>query len=118
MEAAKPVFSVCTHDGGCAYGSRAIYSTHFKEGIDVLSAIPHSIPYFGRAPLLVSDTGEVVSPSATNTEFDINYIPYTVCTLVVYSSVYLLSTVFLYTTYCPVVPVAPVPTLRAVLDLK
>ena len=33
--------------------------------------------YFGRAPLLVGETAEVILPSATSTEFDpYNYIPY------------------------------------------
>ena len=43
MEAAKPMFSVCAHDGGCAYQAAEPKYTHFKGGIDVLSAIPHSI---------------------------------------------------------------------------
>ena len=43
MEAAKPVFSVCTHDGGCAYYAAEPKYAPFKGGIDVLSAIPHSI---------------------------------------------------------------------------
>ena len=43
MEAVKPVFSICTHDdGGCALAAEPKYS-HFKGGIDVPSAIPHSI---------------------------------------------------------------------------
>ena len=44
MEAAKPVFSVCTHDdGGCAYQAAESKYTHSEGGIDVLSAIPHSM---------------------------------------------------------------------------
>ena len=35
--------------------SRNIYLVHFKGGIYVLSAIPHST-YFGRAPFLVGNT--------------------------------------------------------------
>ena len=30
MEAAKPVFSVCTHDGGCPYYAAELKYTHFK----------------------------------------------------------------------------------------
>ena len=37
MEAANPVFSVCTHDGGCAYWAAETKYTH------VLSAIPQFI---------------------------------------------------------------------------
>ena len=48
--------------------------SHFKRGIHVSSAIPHTS--LRGAPLLVGDTAEMVSPSATNTEFDAdNYIP-------------------------------------------
>ena len=42
MEAVKPVFSACTHDGGCPKVAKPKHS-HFKGGIDVSSAIPHSI---------------------------------------------------------------------------
>ena len=43
MEAAKPVFSVCTHDGRwlCLLGSRAIYTLQGRHRR--LSAVPHSI---------------------------------------------------------------------------
>ena len=65
MEAAKPVFSVCTHDRRwlCLLGSRAKIYTRF-----VGDSAVHT--YFGRAPLLVGETAEVVLPSATSTEFD------------------------------------------------
>ena len=70
METAKPVFSVCTHDGGCdILGSRAkIYTCQGRHRNFVGDSAFHT--YFGRAPLLVGDTAEVVSPSATSTEFD------------------------------------------------
>ena len=46
IEAPKPVFSVCTHDGGCAYKTAEPKYTHFNGGIDVLSVISHSIRIF------------------------------------------------------------------------
>ena len=43
VEAVKPVFLACTHDdGGCPQAAEPKCS-HFKGGIDVSSAIPHSI---------------------------------------------------------------------------
>ena len=71
MEAAKPVFSVCTHDGRCLclLGSRAkIYTLQGRHRRFVGDSALHT--YFGRAPLLVGETAEVVLPSATSTEFD------------------------------------------------
>ena len=52
--------------------------------------------------LLVDETAEVVLPSATSTEFD-SILLHTIYRYVrrwVYSSLYLLSTVLLYTRYC------------------
>ena len=46
--------------------------------------------FWSSSSLLVDETAEVVLPSATSTEFDSNWV---------YSSLYLLSTVLLYTTY-------------------
>ena len=62
MEAAKPVFSVHTHDGGCAYQA----AEHRRFVGD--SALHTSL--FGRVPLLVGETAEVVLASATSTGFD------------------------------------------------
>ena len=85
VEAVKPVFSACTHDGGCAQAAEPKHS-HFKGDIDVSSAIPHSIRLFVELlSLLATDTAEVVSPSATSAEFDptqLHSIYSTVCTLV------------------------------------
>ena len=47
--------------------------------------------FWSSSSLLVDETAEVVLPPATSTEFDSNWV---------YSSLYLLSTVLLYTTYC------------------
>ena len=91
MEAAKPVFSICTHDGGCA---------HFKGGIDVLSAIPHSIRILVELlSLLARQQKWYYHLQQAQSLIPYNYIPY-IGTLVVCSSLYLLSTVLLYTTYC------------------
>ena len=75
----------------CLLGSRAKkYTLQGSHRRFVGDSALHT--YFGRAPLLVGETAEVVLPSATSTEFDpYSYIPYT-GTLVVYSSLYLLST--------------------------
>ena len=79
---------------GCAYWAAEPKYTHFKGGIDVLSVIPYSHTYFGRASLLVGDTAETWYRHLQQAqEFDsIYYIPYTGSTLVVYSCLYLLST--------------------------
>ena len=72
MEAAKPVFLVCTHDGRwlCLLGSRAkIYTLQERHRHFVGDSVLHT--YFGRTPLLVGETAEVVMIlSATSTEFD------------------------------------------------
>ena len=64
MAAAKPVFSVYMYPRRwlCLLDSRG---RHIRFVGD--SAL-HT--YFGRAPLLVGETAEVVLPSATSTEFD------------------------------------------------
>ena len=65
MEAAKPVFSVWL----CLLGSRAkIYTLQGRHRRFVGDSALRT--YFGRAPLLVGETAEVVLPSATSTEFD------------------------------------------------
>ena len=72
MEAAKRVFSMYPRRWLCLLGSRAKIYTRF-----VGDSAVHT--YFGRAPLLVGETSEVVLPSATSTEFDsYNYIPGTI----------------------------------------
>ena len=98
MEAAKPVFSVCTHDGGCAYQAAEPKYTHFKGGIDVLSAIPHSIHILVELlSLLARQQKWYYHLQQAQGLIPYNYIPYR-GTLVVYSSLYLLNTVLLYTT--------------------
>ena len=68
VEAVKPVFSACSHDGGCPRAAKPKHS-HFKGGIGVSSTNPHSIRLTVELlSLLVNADG--VSPSATSTEFD------------------------------------------------
>ena len=77
----QPVFSVCTHDGGCPKAAGPKHS-HFKRGICVSSAIPHSIVYpWSSFPCWRTADSEVVSPSAKSTESLMrhNYIP--LCTV-------------------------------------
>ena len=74
--------------------------THFERDIDVLSAIPHSIRILIELlSLLARQQKWYYHLQQAQSLIPYNYIPYT-GTLVVYSSLYLLSTVLLHTTYC------------------
>ena len=96
MEAAEPVFLVCTHLGGCAYWAAEPKYTHFKGGIDILSAIPHSIRILVELlSLLARQLKWYHHLQQAQSLIPYNYIPYT-GTLVVYSSLYLLSTVLYF----------------------
>ena len=101
MEAAKPVFSVYTHDGRwlSLLGSRAkIYTLRGKHRR--LSAIPRSIHILVELlSLLARQKKWYYHLQQAQSLVSYNYIPYT-RRWVVYSSLYLLSTVLLYTTYC------------------
>ena len=84
MEAAKPVFSVCTHDGGWLIRQPSQNIHRFCQ------RFRSPYVFWSSSFFLVDETAEVVLPSATSTEFDSNWV---------YTSLYLLSTVLLYTTY-------------------
>ena len=89
-----------THDGGCAYLAAEPKYTHLKGGIDVWSAIPHPIRILVELlSLLARQQKWHYHLQQAQSLITYNYIPYT-GTLVVYSSLYLLCTVLLYTTYC------------------
>ena len=71
VEAAKPVFSACTRDdGGCSQTVEPkVLALRGRYGRFVDGSAFHTS--FRGAPLHVGNTAEeVVSPSATSTEFD------------------------------------------------
>ena len=94
------VFSVYPRRWLCLLGSRAkIYTLQGRNRRFVGDSALHT--YFGRAPLLVGETAEqkwYYHLQQAQSLIPYNYIPYTGI-LVVYSSLNLLSTVLLYTTY-------------------
>ena len=87
MEAAKPVFSVCTHDdGGCVIRQPSQNIHTSRETLAVLSAIRHS------RRILVELLSLLARQQKWYYHLQQAHIPYT-GTLVVYISLYLLSTV-------------------------